>query len=162
MILYSIPQFSGIPIAARLTETLADEPLVMGVKESSGLLPSSLEVLQSPRGMRLYVGSDDMAATLLLAGAAGVISGTANAFPELLVAVRDAIRRGSGVWEAQARLTRAIRTLIRYPVVANMKAVLAARGFPALSVRPPLVDLSPDECATMLGELEPLGVLRPV
>lgn len=39
------------------------------------------------------------------------------------------------------------------------KSVIAHRGLPRLSVRPPLIDLTPTQEESLLGELRALGVL---
>ncbi|MBM3496161.1 MAG: dihydrodipicolinate synthase family protein [Armatimonadetes bacterium] len=160
LILYSIPQFSGVPIGAEVLDLLRHDPRVIGVKESSGDLGASLRLLAQFPSIRLYIGSDDLASELFSAGAVGVISGTANAFPELLVGVRDAVRSGTGIAEAQDRLNAAIRINIRYPIVANMKRVLEARGIARMGVRPPLLPLDSAASDEMLRLLREVGALE--
>ena len=145
IILYSIPQLSGVPITSSLLRLLKDCQGLCGVKESSGDRAAAVEILTEHPDYSLYVGSDDLAAELLTLGAAGIISGTANAFPELLIGVWRAHRDGKGLAEAQERLNAAISIVIQYPMVANMKAVLAIRGIADLDVRLPLVALTQSE-----------------
>ncbi|NLH98478.1 MAG: dihydrodipicolinate synthase family protein [Chthonomonadales bacterium] len=160
VILYSIPQFSGVEIGPDVLRALRDAPRVVGVKESSGRIAASRVLLEEFPHLKLFIGSDDLAAELLRAGAAGIISGTANAFPELLVGVWRAHRAGAGLDEAQERLNRAIRVLIQYPVVANMKAALALRGVADLSVRPPLLPLAHAEKEALRCGLSDAGLLQ--
>jgi 4-hydroxy-tetrahydrodipicolinate synthase len=159
IILYSIPQFSGIAIGPQVLRLLEDIPHIIGVKESSGKIQASLDLLAKCPGHHLYIGSDDLAAQLLQAGAAGIISGTANAFPELLVGVWRAFQSGDDLDGAQARLDAAIRVILDYPIVANMKAVLAARGVADLSVRLPLLPMDSERRDEMLARLRTKGCL---
>ncbi len=97
---------------------------------------------------------------LMLMGAAGVISGIANAFPELLVAVARAVAGGSGVGEAQRRLDEAIEIITAYPIVGAAKAIIEARGVARFSVRPPLVMPDAAQVAEMMARLKERGFLQ--
>ncbi len=159
MILYSIPQLSGVAIGSEVLRLLRDCPIIAGVKESSGDRAASVEILTENPGCSLYIGSDDLAAELLTMGASGIISGTANAFPELLVQVWRAHLAGTGLSEAQDRLNAAIRIVTRFPIVANMKAVLAIRGVADVGLRLPLVELMPSERDAIRDALVAFGLI---
>ncbi len=159
VILYSIPQLSGVPIGAPVLSLLQGCARICGIKESSGDRAASIEILKDHPECSLYIGSDDLAAELLTAGAAGIISGTANAFPELLVAIWQAHSSGNRLAEAQQRLDAAIGIVTRYPMVSNVKAVLAIRGVADVGVRLPLVELTQSERNTLRDRLSATGLL---
>ena len=86
VLLYSIPQFSGIPVTDEVLDLLAGHPRLAGVKDSAGDWGRSCEFL-ARRELAVYCGDDTLLARFLGGGAVGCISGVANAFPELLVDV---------------------------------------------------------------------------
>lgn len=159
VILYSIPQFSGVPIGEALLTLLAKRPRLLGVKASEPDREPAFNLLTAYPHLSVYVGNDLYLSELLQAGAAGVISGTANAFPELVVAVANAVKWGQDPASAQERLNAAIRILNTYPIVGAAKSVLEARGVARLGVRPPLVMPSAPARRRMLKELAAAGLL---
>lgn len=159
VVLYSIPQFSGVPVSGALLDLLKDVPQIVGIKESSGDRASGLELLGAYPHLTFFVGSDLLLAEMLAAGAAGVISGTANAYPELLVAVAQAAAKGFGVAEAQARLAQAIAVLNDYPIVGAAKCVIEERGIARTFVRPPLVMPTPAEREQIVLRLRGIDLL---
>jgi len=159
LILYSIPQFSGVPVGGEVLDQLAHCRNIYGVKESSPASEPAYRLLRDYPSLRLFVGNDLYLSELLQAGAAGVISGTANAFPELVVAVARAVRERRDPWEAQERLNSAISVIADYPIVGTVKSILAARGVARTYTRAPLVMPSPAQRRTLLSELKRRGLL---
>lgn len=138
VILYSIPQFSGIPITSAVIRALSGTPFIFGVKESSPEKYRAVRILRRHPHLKLYVGNDLYLAQLMQEGAAGVISGLANAFPELVVEVVRCVREGRDPRLAQKRLNQAINAVMNLPMVGGVKAALKVRGVADLHVRPPL------------------------
>jgi len=159
MILYSIPQFSCVPINLPLMERLRTVPGIVGVKESSPETRLCMSFLRERPDLKIFVGNDLYLAELLQAGACGVISGTANAFPELIVDVARAVKEGGDAQAAQQRLNSAISVLSEYPIVGAAKTVLETRHVARLGVRAPLVMPDARGRRTMLRNLRKLGVL---
>lgn len=155
ILLYSIPQQSAVAISLDLLDLLAGHPNLSGIKDSSGDWANTQAYLARYPQLRIFAGSDRLAAQSYAQGA-GSISGGANAFPEDVAAVRDAYTAdtgGSQTLQAQARLNALADITLRYPLIAVSKSVLAHRGLPRLSVRPPLVDLTPEQEERLLAEL---------
>lgn len=93
LLAYVIPARTVNDVSPALLDRLADVG-VAGVKDSTKSLERHeeyLEVARAHPGFRVYMGSDALAAAALERGATGLISAVANARPELLVALRDAI-----------------------------------------------------------------------
>jgi 4-hydroxy-tetrahydrodipicolinate synthase len=156
VLLYNIPQLSGVAITDALLDLLADAPNLAGVKDSAGDWARTQEFLTRYPHLRIFPGSDYLAAQSWAAGSAGCISGGANPFPEVVAAVRDAHRAdpgGAAREAAQARLTAVTDILRRYPLIGVSKSVLAHRGLPRLGVRPPLVSLTTAQEESLLAEL---------
>ena len=159
VLLYNIPQHSGIVIPDAVLELLADHPNLAGVKDSTGDWASTHHYITAYPHLKIFAGHDTLASSSFAHGGES-ISGGANAFPEALVAVRDAARQGGeAVDAAQARLLAINRIVSRYPFVGNNKSILAHRGLPRLGVRPPLVNLTPTQEESLLAELRDAGAL---
>ncbi|MCA1596764.1 MAG: dihydrodipicolinate synthase family protein [Chloroflexi bacterium] len=159
VLLYNIPQHSSVEISDEILDRLEGQPELLGIKDSAGAWERTAELIRSRPGLKIFPGGDRLLARALEAGAAGSISGTANAFPELVAGVWQMFRSGGDVNAAQSRLDAAIAILSQYPVAAANKSVLAHRGMGRMWVRPPLVDLSGPQETEMLGRLQDAGLL---
>jgi len=84
VILYTVPSRTGSNISAATTLRLAhDFSNIIGIKEASGSLDQIYQVLKNrPEGFLVISGDDSFTLPLLAAGADGVISVVANAFPK--------------------------------------------------------------------------------
>jgi dihydrodipicolinate synthase/N-acetylneuraminate lyase len=148
--LYEIAARSGyaipLEVVARLRETV---PNLAGLKVSDTpferVEPYLLE------GLDVFVGSEPLAAQALARGAAGVVSGLASAFPEVV------IQLVAEPTEDGAQQVAAFRdTLQRFPFIAALKAMLGRRGLPVREdVRAPLRGLTEAERAELIGN--PVG-----
>ncbi len=95
VMLYSVPQFTGIPLEAPEVGVLAQHPNIIGIKESSGLVQRAAEILAAvPSSFQLLVGSASMMFPSTVLGACGAILALASPLPEQCVALFDAARRG--------------------------------------------------------------------
>jgi dihydrodipicolinate synthase/N-acetylneuraminate lyase len=160
--LYSIPQFSAVPITNGTIDQLLFHPNLSGIKDSAGDWTRTEELITRYPNLSIFPGSDYLADKGYAVGAAGCISGGANAFPEIVAGVRDAFRPGaeaSAPAEAQKRLNAVTEIMRRYPLIAVSKSILAHRGLPRLGVRPALVNLTPAQEESLIAELRQGGFL---
>jgi 4-hydroxy-tetrahydrodipicolinate synthase len=156
MLLYSIPQQTAVPITEEILDRLADHPNLVGVKDSAGDWEYTLRLIQRYPQLKIFPGSDYLIGKGYTHGAAGAISGGANPFPELVVAVRNghySDPTGAKALQAQERLTAATDIVRRYPFVGVSKCILAHRGLPRMGVRPPLISLTALQEEQLLDEL---------
>lgn len=154
ILLYSIPQFSAVAITDEVIDLLADQPRVMGLKDSAGDWKRTHQLITQRADLLIFPGSDDLLAVSFQAGAKGAISGTANAFPELIAGVYRASLSGADAASAQQRLDEARRIMTDYPMIAVSKSILAHRGVERMWVRPPLVDLTPSQERELIERLQ--------
>ncbi|MCW3094531.1 MAG: Dihydrodipicolinate synthase/N-acetylneuraminate lyase [Chthonomonadaceae bacterium] len=160
VLLYNIPQFSAVAITDELLGLLEGHPNLAGIKDSAGEWARTQEFIVNYPELRIFVGSDRLDAPCYEAGGAGCISGGANAFPELLVAVRDASFQGPEEAEqAQIYLNSLLDITARYPFLSTSKSILTQRGLPRLGVRPPITVLQPEKEAWLFAELREAGFL---
>ncbi len=84
-ILYNVPGRTGCDIANDTTLRLADHPNIVGIKDATGGLERGTDLLlRSPKDFAVYSGDDATSLPLMLMGAKGVISVTANVAPKLM------------------------------------------------------------------------------
>jgi 4-hydroxy-tetrahydrodipicolinate synthase len=82
IILYNVPGRTGCDLLPTTVERLAELPQIMGIKEATGKLDRALEIIKHSRDdFAIYSGDDATALELMLHGAKGVISVTANIAP---------------------------------------------------------------------------------
>ena len=82
IILYNVPGRTGSNMAADTTLELAGVKNIVAVKEASGNMEQILQIIKDrPEGFGVLSGDDNLTMPLILAGADGVISVVANAFP---------------------------------------------------------------------------------
>jgi len=99
VIIYTVPGRTSSNIAAATTLRLANDcKNIVGIKEASGNFDQIYQVIKNrPKDFLVLSGDDGITLPLLSAGAEGVISVTANAFPKLF---SDMVRLGlSGNFE---------------------------------------------------------------
>jgi 4-hydroxy-tetrahydrodipicolinate synthase len=161
IVLYHIPQMSGVPITLGLIERLiaAYPRTVVGVKDSSGEFDNMKAMLAAFPGFSVLVGADPLLLPLLEAGGAGCITATSNLVARSLRTVFDGARdetKKAAVAAAQARII-AYRTLANGfgAQIPTIKAMVAAhrRDPQWAETRPPLVRLEGAQRAKLEAEL---------
>lgn len=84
-ILYNVPGRTGCDLSNDTTLRLAAIPKIIGIKDATGGIERGTDLLRrAPADFAIYSGDDASALALLLLGAHGVISVTANAAPRLM------------------------------------------------------------------------------
>ena len=144
VVLYSIPQFTGINMEVETIATLSRHPNIVGIKESSGNLRFVKTILRkvSP-GFRVLVGSVTILLDALRAGAAGAVLGQACFAPALCVGVYEAFCRGQTktARELQQRLLLLAQKISLPFGVSGIKAALDLSGYHGGIPRSPLLPL---------------------
>ena len=149
--LYHIPQVSQVGIPLAVIQRLRGEfpGIVTGMKDSGGDFANTKAVLENVPGFTVFVGSERFLLANLRAGGAGCITATANVNAQ---AIDRAFRARTE--EAQAEIDRVRAIFQQFPMIPALKAALAADLHdPAWrTVRPPLLELSPEQEARLLAE----------
>lgn len=158
-LLYNYPELAGVDITPTVVEGLLDYPHLVGLKDSSGNWETTLSfLLRFPR-LQIFVGAESLLADALASGAAGCVSGLANAFPELMVGIDTASRRGEDTTPLNERLMAVMKAVDAVPFVPAIKQMCAWRGLPEMAVRPPLRDLSAQQADMLYRTLQSLEML---
>ena len=164
--LYHIPPVSQVAITLPLIERLLKTypGVVAGATDSSGDWNNTQAYLVNfaSQGFDVFPGSETFLLQGLRAGGVGCISATANVNP-------GAIARLFATWKAddadtqQGRLNE-IRTIFaKYPMIPALKAAIAHYGGDAswAMVRPPLVELTQSQTASLTADLDRAGFTMP-
>jgi 4-hydroxy-tetrahydrodipicolinate synthase len=80
--LYNVPSRSGVEIPLKTIQNLQDHPNCWAMKEASGDLNKFLNYREHCPNIALYSGEDAMMPYLVTAGAKGLVSVCANAWPQ--------------------------------------------------------------------------------
>lgn len=95
IIIYNVPGRTGSNIEADTTLELAEIPNIVAVKEASGNMEQIMQIIKyRPNGFGVLSGDDNLTLPLIAAGADGVISVVANAFPALFSTLVHASLQG--------------------------------------------------------------------
>jgi len=144
-ILYNVPGRTGCDITNETVLRLAIHPNIVGIKDATGGVERGTDLLlRAPKDFAVYGGDDATAMALMLLGARGVISVTANVAPKLMHEMCTAAIAGNVVVarEINAKLFALHQKLFIEANPIPVKWVLQQMGFIKSGIRLPLVHLS--------------------
>jgi 4-hydroxy-tetrahydrodipicolinate synthase len=126
VLLYNNPGRTGYGISQEVVELLAhSEPNLVGMKDSSGDLTTTMEFIRRNRDVnfKVLVGKDTLIYPGFAVGAVGAVCSTANYMPELVCSIYDKFVAGdlAGSLEAQYKLNpiRLMTDKSSFPVAAK-------------------------------------------
>jgi 4-hydroxy-2-oxoglutarate aldolase len=164
VMLYSIPQFTGIALNAAEVAALSEHPNIIGIKDSSGNLQSIGEIIGAVHSaFQVLVGSAASLYPSMAIGARGGILALACALPEKCVALFELVREGhhERARELQSILARASKLIVSEMGIAGVKHVMDQRGYRGGIPRLPLLPLHHEQKKRLmefLANLEPAAV----
>jgi 4-hydroxy-2-oxoglutarate aldolase len=162
VMLYSVPQFTGISLEAPEVAVLAEHPNIIGIKESSGHVQRVGEmVAATPASFQVLTGGAGVLLPSLTVGAKGAILALASALPEKCAELYEVTRRGQleVARELQKNLLRASKLIVSEFGIAGVKFVMDQRGYRGGVPRSPLLPLSETAKKRIL---ELLAAMEPV
>jgi len=165
--LYHIPPVSQVPISLGLIERLLKRypKIVAGIKDSSGDWSNTQAVLDAfaAQGFEVFAGSEVFLLRNMRSGGVGCITAGANVNPHGI----DKVYRAWQAPEAEALQASidAVRKILQSQVsmIPALKATIAHYAHDAdwKTVRPPLVELTPEQQAQMIRDLDAVGFEMP-
>ena len=153
ILLYNIPQFSGVTITHSLLHRLAGVKNIIGVKDSTGDAASTCSFIKTFPDKLVFTGNDHRMAEGLRDGAVGCISGHANVFAAQVVQVWRDFKKGADTADAQFGLSALADQFDELPARAATKYALHLCGLPRTFVRPPEVELTDEQKAILTERL---------
>ncbi|MCD0505351.1 4-hydroxy-tetrahydrodipicolinate synthase [Bordetella petrii] len=161
-VLYNVPGRTVADMSNDTVLRLAQVPGIIGIKDATGdIARGALLMREAPAGFQVFSGDDPTATALILLGARGNISVTANVAPRLMHELCAAALAGDvpKARELNARLARLNKALFIEANPVPVKWALAQMGRSALGYRLPLVELGSQHHDTVRGALQETGLL---
>jgi 4-hydroxy-2-oxoglutarate aldolase len=164
VMLYSVPQFTGVALEAAEVATLAEHQNIVGIKDSSGNVQRLAEMIATaPPNFQILVGSASTVFPSLTIGARGAILALACALPEKCAALYKLYRAGQLdlAREMQTVLVRVSKAMVSEMGIAGVKFVMDQRGYRGGVPRLPLLPLEEwhkKRLVGLLAGIEPAAV----
>ena len=160
IIIYNIPGRTGVDMLPETVATLAQNPMIQGIKQCGSLAALS-DIIDRTKhdAFNVWTGEDAQALTIKTLGGMGVISVASHLYAHSIREMYRALDRGdvTTVAALQRQLLPKMAALFHFPSPAPTKAALNALGFKVCSPRLPLLPLTAaqqQELAHLLGVSE--------
>jgi 4-hydroxy-tetrahydrodipicolinate synthase len=153
---YDVPSAVKVKLSTATVRTLAEEELVIGIKDSSGDLAGFRELVMATQHLpnfRALTGSEHYLDAVLQVGGHGGVLGLASVIPGLYVSIYQAVQAGE--WKRAAELQqRAIRVLHLF-YVGQSGGSFTASAIGSFKVA--LREMGVIRCSTLTVPLQPLN-----
>ena len=156
VIVYNIPQFTGIEFTKENADRLLSNPRVLGVKHTSTNL-YSLERMRSAYPDKVFFnGFDEQFIGALSMGAEATIGTTVNVLAPLFVRARAFVQAGqmSQALAVQNEINYCVEQMCKVGIFSAVKYVLSKRGIPCGGCRKPFHPLTAEERRRMDAMVE--------
>lgn len=164
VLLYNNPDRMRCGLSLAVIERLSAIPNIVGIKESSGDMTFTAEIIRRTRerNFKVIAGRDILIHATLAYGGAGTVASSANVVPQLVVEIYDKFRAGDyrGALEAQFRLApmRMAYGLASFPVVT--KDYMRLLGFDVGEPVLPNIRSHADSMRQLQRHLDDLGASK--
>ena len=145
VIMYNVPGRTGMNMTAETTLELAEVKNIVAMKEASGNMEQIMEIIRlKPADFLLLSGDDALTMPLIAAGADGVISVVANAFPKQFAAMVHASLKGdlAAARKEHYDLLHITKLFFTEGNPGGVKIALEENGWMRPDMRLPLVQVS--------------------
>ncbi len=166
IVLYNIPQCTGLPLPWQMVEDLAQIPNIVAVKDSSGQLSFILAVLEKVRDkINVLCGHDEVVVAGLAAGCSGAILASANIIADVWIQIYNHVKSGElqKARELQYKVQKIARIITGSGAVGT-KAALNMMKVKVGPVRMPLSvggELTYESREELRLDLEKIGKIEP-
>jgi len=144
ILVYSVPQFTGVNVDAALIKRVAEHSNVAGIKESSGDVRRAADIIDAtPDSFQTLVGSAPTLYASLAAGAVGAILAMACVLPEACAELHQTFISGNAekAQMLQQRLLTPSKLIVSELGVPGVKYAMDCVGLFGGAPRPPLLPL---------------------
>lgn len=141
ILLYNVPQFTGINIEPELVAKLSEHPNIIGIKDSSGNIGQLSEIVDlSKKGFAVFAGSAPVFFPALCIGAVGGILAVAQVAPQACVKIFNLFKKGKidEARELQNRLTPLAKAVTTKHGIGGLKMAMDLAGYFGGEPRAPL------------------------
>jgi 4-hydroxy-2-oxoglutarate aldolase len=148
VMLYSVPQFTGISLEAPEVGVLSQHPNIIGIKESSGVVQRAAEMIGAvSSSFQILIGSASMMFPSMMLGATGAILALGSSLPDACVALFDAVRAGQyeRARDLQAAIVPASKLIVSQCGIPGVKYAMDLAGYRGGLPRLPLLPLQEEQ-----------------
>lgn len=166
LILYNIPQCTGLELPWQMVEDLAQIPNIVGVKDSSGQLKFILAILEKVRDkVNVLCGHDEVVVAGLAVGCSGAILASANVIPDVWIQIYNHVNNNEmqQARELQYKVQKIARIIAGSGAVGTKEA-LNMMKVKVGPVRKPLSfggELTYEAKEELRLDLEKIGKIKP-
>jgi 4-hydroxy-tetrahydrodipicolinate synthase len=156
ILLYHIPQFTGVPITHAVVKALHEEfpNTVIGLKESEGNISYAKELIKSFPNFKVFVGYERQMIEAVRSGGAGTICGLVNVYPDLICSLFKQAKTFPENSGNPPELDKFVSAMGKHNFVVAFKAIMESRnGNLWRVVRPPLSVLSETDAKQFIDAL---------
>ena len=136
--LYNMPSHTKVMIEPATVKRLSDLPNIVGLKDSSAngvYFHTLLHIMKDNADFSLFVGPEEMMASVVLMGANGGVTGGSNLYPELFVSLYNAaaakdLQKVAELQEKVMPVGEALYSIGRFgsSYIKGIKTALALKG----------------------------------
>jgi 4-hydroxy-2-oxoglutarate aldolase len=141
ILIYNVPQFTGINMESELVAKLSEHPNIIGIKDSSGNIGQLSEIIYlSHEKFAVFVGSAPVFFPALCVGAVGGILAVAQVAPQACVQIQNLFNKGE-MDEAralQSQLTPLAKAVTAIYGIGGLKMAMDLAGYFGGNPRHPL------------------------
>lgn len=166
IILYNIPQCTGVHKKWWTAEGLAQLDNVIGIKDSSGDMPFMMALFEKVKGkISIFCGHDEIGMPALAAGADGLILASANLIPDIWQKIFKTVQesRLNEARKLQADIQKLVRIVVRNGASQAVKEGLYMMGHDMGNSRRPIMPGGPfrrEDREELRIQLENLGKIQ--
>ncbi|MFC1942252.1 dihydrodipicolinate synthase family protein [Chloroflexota bacterium] len=141
ILLYNVPQFTGINLEPELVARLSEHPNILGIKDSSGNIGQLSQIINlSQTGFSVFTGSAPVLFPSLCIGAVGGILAVANVVPQECVRIQNLFNAGKldEARNSQNQLTSLAKAVTTEYGIGGLKIAMDLAGYFGGNPRRPL------------------------
>ncbi len=141
ILIYNVPQFTGINLDPEWVAKLSEHPNIIGIKDSSGNIGQLSEMINlSKKGFAVFVGSAPVFFPALCVGAVGGILAVANVVPQECVQIQSLFNEGkmNEARALQSQLTPLAKAVTIKYGIGGLKVAMDLTGYFGGNPRLPL------------------------
>lgn len=165
IILYNVPGRTGCDLLPETIERLSTISNIIGIKEATGKIDRGVEIMKRcGSDFAVYSGDDETALTLMVNGAKGVISVTANVAPAEMHEMCHAALNGNqdSAEKINATLMPLHKKLFLESNPVPVKWALSEMGLIPPGIRLPLVTLNTKFHAELKDAMKAAGIIKTI
>ena len=161
VLLYNVPSRTGVNLSLETLERLAENDMIVGIKEASGNISQVAEIAAlAGDKIDIYSGNDDQIVPILSLGGKGVISVLSNVMPKETSDMCKMYFDGdvNGSLKLQLKLLPLVNALFSEVNPIPVKAAVSAMGYGENYLRLPLTPMEDATRAVLYKEMKNVGI----